>query len=604
MNSEIIERTDLVSCRGIAPFPPTYAAFSKLFAGYLTIATIMLGTVGNIYSIKNIRLSNFEKNRGVGLAISIISLAFWDTVLLWGIFFYYAVNEVLSPGTFEPSTVDIVKHTHFVAQFSNTASIWFVVTITVQRYIASRDPFTNGRPNNLTHHPCRYFSSKDSRKFSNNYYYSFSNIRKLFKLPVIISSIAFLVNVPTMFELETYDCWNTSKHVVQRNIRTTALRSSVNYSLYYRLIFRLIFGTFGPSIFIFCLTALTIRSLKGSNRTRKQLFEMTETMIDQFNSKETMQTVISLVLIIKFLVFRSSQFMLDIWELVTFLQNNGKPGFSMLFNYCKDISNFLVAINSATNCIIFMKASYWIEGKLAKRISVRRKNKPCVFQSLQLQNKAYILRNSWNEIQQKNNMNFGGISLNAMLEADHSLLGKLMRINQESEDLNEDSSETTPLNTILVSVPPSGIGYRNSIHNIGTRRKRYVSSEDSVVSGIDCEKRLNESLIEITTTQIYQNVSSTINNMIDTVINMMAERKNEHEIRMFIRRVGFIHYIRGITFSNMAWKGFKESTLHLVSLCDFTSESERHQTNDAWISFICLIIIEMKMGQWESGITV
>lgn len=169
MTSEIVEKVNLIHCRETTPFPLSYVTFSKIIAGYLTIATIMLGTIGNIYSIKNIRLSNFDKTRGVGLAISIISLAFWDTILLWGIFFYYAINAVLSPGIFEPSTVEIVKHTHFIAQFSNTASIWFVVSITVQRYIASRDPFTNRRTNRLGTHTYRFYSTKDSRKFSNNY---------------------------------------------------------------------------------------------------------------------------------------------------------------------------------------------------------------------------------------------------------------------------------------------------------------------------------------------------------------------------------------------------------------------------------------------------
>uniref|UniRef100_A0A0K0EBV3 G_PROTEIN_RECEP_F1_2 domain-containing protein n=1 Tax=Strongyloides stercoralis TaxID=6248 RepID=A0A0K0EBV3_STRER len=597
MTSEIVEKVNLIHCRETTPFPLSYVTFSKIIAGYLTIATIMLGTIGNIYSIKNIRLSNFDKTRGVGLAISIISLAFWDTILLWGIFFYYAINAVLSPGIFEPSTVEIVKHTHFIAQFSNTASIWFVVSITVQRYIASRDPFTNRRTNRLGTHTYRFYSTKDSRKFSNNYS-SFETVGRLFKIPVIISILAFLVNIPTMFELETYNCLNVSNNSLQKAIKTTTLRSSVYYSLYYRLIFRLIFGTFGPSLFIFCLTALTIKSLKGSNRTRKQLFEMTESMIDQFNSKETMQTVISLVLIIKFLFFRSSQFILDIWELVTFLQYNGQPTFSTLFNYCKDISNFLVAINSATNCIIFMKASYWIEGKLAKRISVRRKNKPCIFQSLQLQNKAFILKNSWKKVQEMNNMNFGYILLKAMIQADHSLIVKLARLN-ECED-----NEFTPLQSVLITIPSSGVGYKSSIHNIGGRRHRYTSTDENNLFGYEYEVKNTISLDELTKSSTYLNIASSISDMLETVINMLVERKNENEIKMFIRRIGFIHYIRGITFSNIAWKAFKESTLKLVNLCTFSSESERHQTVDAWATFTCLIIVEMKMGQWESGISV
>jgi hypothetical protein len=137
---------------------------------------VCLGTFGNLHSVKSVHFANFDKNRGIVLAVSILALAFWDTVLLWCAFFYYGFkNLARSPQSdFVNLTTPYVSkllasflnfnqnhlQMHGFSQIANTASvsllsfndihifsfqIWCVVSITVQRYLATRDPFRTTR---------------------------------------------------------------------------------------------------------------------------------------------------------------------------------------------------------------------------------------------------------------------------------------------------------------------------------------------------------------------------------------------------------------------------------------------------------------------------
>lgn len=51
------------------------------------------------------------QNRGLVLAVSVLALAFWDTVLLWCAFFYYAVKLVTIYDVIDTSAVYNVSET-------------------------------------------------------------------------------------------------------------------------------------------------------------------------------------------------------------------------------------------------------------------------------------------------------------------------------------------------------------------------------------------------------------------------------------------------------------------------------------------------------------
>uniref|UniRef100_A0A914XYK1 Uncharacterized protein n=1 Tax=Panagrolaimus superbus TaxID=310955 RepID=A0A914XYK1_9BILA len=100
---------------------------------------------------------------------------------------------------------------------------------------------------------------------------------------------------------------------------------------------------------------------------------MSESLLDRYNSKETMLSMVSMMLVVKFLLFRSLSFMLDIWE-VTF----GYGDKLREYIYVVDISNFFILLNSATNCLIFLRGSTWLQSKIVQRNTMKRKRQLCI----------------------------------------------------------------------------------------------------------------------------------------------------------------------------------------------------------------------------------
>ena len=102
----------------------SYPFFNQVVCGFLTTVCVLLGTVGNIHSIKAVHLANFDKNRGVVLAVSLLALAIWDTFLLWGAFFYYGLKSLTQNHKSDVLNL-ITPFFHAFIQIANTASVSF-----------------------------------------------------------------------------------------------------------------------------------------------------------------------------------------------------------------------------------------------------------------------------------------------------------------------------------------------------------------------------------------------------------------------------------------------------------------------------------------------
>ncbi|VDK64150.1 unnamed protein product [Anisakis simplex] len=150
-------------------------------------------------------MTNFDKHRGVVLAVSILALAFWDTVLLWCAFFYYGLSA-LTRAHNSDTTKLLIPWFHGFSQIANTASIWCVVAITVQRFMASRDPFRCSRQ--VSHKTSRALLSSfrgDRRSSSLSMIYC-SIYRRHFRMPILLSLAAILLNLPAFFEIQSHVC--------------------------------------------------------------------------------------------------------------------------------------------------------------------------------------------------------------------------------------------------------------------------------------------------------------------------------------------------------------------------------------------------------------
>ncbi|WKY13282.1 hypothetical protein Q1695_004247 [Nippostrongylus brasiliensis] len=520
--------------------PETYRMFSIIVNGYLTTALVILGTIGNVQGVRRVQVTNLDKKRGVVLAVSLIALAIWDTALLWFAFLYYAIRKL--PIAINSDFLNmLMPWFHPFSQIANTAATWCVVAITWQRFMATRDPFRAPRSAALMQ------SFRSERRISFMYC---STYRRLLRMPIALSVGAILLNIPAFFELSNYICFNTEENRVAISVRPTALRLQSAYALY-RLISRMIVVSIGPNLMILILTLLTVFMLRGSNRSRRQLFQMSENFLDRNASREILQTLISIMLVSKFLCFRSLTFVLDLVEVTI-----GDYNF-----YLVDISNCLVILNSATNSLVFLKASSWLNSRLVERKTMRRKKTVCDAGQL-LGDRLSILSSSWQQALALNDNNPGMRILYSILRRQPNLFA--------------------------VFRAPGLVLYAND--------KIEAEMLSLFTNG-------NTKSVDLVGNSKYMEVAQRITTFISELLQMMKDGKPEEYIVMRIRRVGAIHFQHGIPFPSAVWREFKSSTISIVSECEFKSHDERDGALDAWNIFVSFIIREMKMGTWAMGDT-
>ncbi|PIO73833.1 hypothetical protein TELCIR_04187 [Teladorsagia circumcincta] len=511
------------------------------------------------------------ENRGVVLAVSLIALAIWDTVLLWCAFFYYAIRKL--PIAINSDWLNILMPWfHPFSQIANTAATWCVVAITWQRFMATRDPFRTPRSAALVQ------SFRSERRISFMYC---STYRRLLRMPIALSIGAVLLNIPAFFELYNYMCYKLEENRIAISVRPTALRLQNAYALY-RLISRMIAVSIGPNLGILILTLLTVFMLRGSNRTRRQMFQMSDHFLDRNASREILQTLISIILVSKFLCFRSLTFVLDLVEVTVGDYNY----------YLVDVSNFLVILNSATNSLVFLKASSWLNNRLVERKTMRRKKTVCDAGQL-LGDRLSILSSTWQQALALNDNNPGMRILYSILRRQPTLFAVFRAPNLML--ITNDKIEPEI---------PSLFANGNARNFDLLSNTKYVFYADSnlgsilsVMSGKLSQKELSPH------TKRYVEVAQRITTFMGELIKMMKDGKPEEYIVMRIRRVGAIHFQHGIPFPSAVWREYKSSTIAIISECEFKSNDEREAALDAWNYFVSFIIREMKMGTWAMGET-
>ncbi|KAI1723717.1 putative G-protein coupled receptor frpr-1 [Ditylenchus destructor] len=644
--------------------------FSRIVNGYLTAFCVAAGSIGNVMSVKQVRFTNFDRNRGVALAVAIIVLAFWDTILLICALAYYGAKNLLPspPGDIATRVTPLF---HAFSQIANTASIWSVVTITVQRYMATRDPFRTTRwllyvasteineQNRVMFCSFRGLGGSGDRKNVQNLWHYLKKYRSHLRVPIFLSTVAIMVNIPAFFEIHAIPCYLLTENRMGYGLQISDLRLNSYYKLWYKVVFRMLVTSCGPNIFILSLTVLTVLLLRGSNRSRKQLFHMNDSAMDRYSSRATMLTMISVMLVIKFLLFRSLSFVLDIWEVTFGLRHRVHQ-----YIYLVDISNFLVLLNSATNCLIIYRGSRWLHEKLAERNTVKRERQ-LGLNNINSKRRTALISTSWQQALRLTHAQFGSRVLYAMLlknpqmfapfrtngppsksptAGSISTLGNgglmwhdvLIQNNGRCPAVSAKLSPTlienknAPIITVDTPLLPiervteaddivqanendEGIGLEPTSEGNAEGGKPNVTDAKeastqatlqleaatqatlSIIGPVNVKKRSMDLLMNAK----FHIIADQITNFIGEIIEMMRQGKSEQAITSRIQRVGKIHYDHGITFPSSAWKEFKSSSLGIIASCEYDTEIERSETLDAWSSFLSVIIRDMKMGMWS-----
>ncbi|KAI6237860.1 G-PROTEIN-RECEP-F1-2 domain-containing protein [Aphelenchoides besseyi] len=637
------------------PLSESYVHFSQLVNGFLTTLCVILGTFGNLHSVKSVHFANFDKNRGIVLAVSILSLAFWDTVLLWCAFFYYGLkNLARSPHS---DFVNITTpYVHGMSQIANTASIWCVVSITVQRYLATRDPFRTtrwllhitsaeikeyaGRRPSRRHHRVLLNSFRSERRKTSLSLLYCTMYRRHFKMPILISVVAVLINIPAFFEIRTVQCIRVIENRIGYMLRISPLRLDPSYRLWYKVVFRMIVTTAGPNICILLLTIRTIMLLRGSNRSRKNLFQMSESLIERYSSKATMLTMISIMLVVKFLTFRSLSFMLDIWE-----QAVGFGNQIFVIIYLVDTSNFLILLNSATNCFIIFRFSKWLQKKIVQRNTMKREKQIPVdancFNSVERINLIY---QSWQQLLYVTEKQVGARVFYAMIVANPQVFAlfreiskcsqngtpvmlnhcqfsfrphrdrKVVRISSARfESISTSAEVDTPPPVHQRSVPPMELP-----EMVETREDEKPPPTTTPLDNVDSPpadpippppnstslpppETMRRMSVEFASNRMFRQISEQITQFLGELIAEMHGGQTEAQILAKIRRLGDFHYEKGICIPPTAWRDFKIAIMTMLTQCEYTSPHERTMIMDAWNSFLAIFIREMKLSMLGSG---
>ncbi|CAI4233085.1 unnamed protein product [Auanema sp. JU1783] len=304
---------------------------SHLLNGYLTAFFVFTGIVLNIFSIYI--FLRCERGGTPAIQYYLVTLTMWQTALLANAFLLYSLPHLLfghlvSTGTY----VHIYPYVYTFANTTHTGSVWIVLTLTIDRYLALCQP--------LKH---RAIGKKSRVK----------------RLMVIVSLLAVLFSLPRFFEVEVITFTN-QQNEINIGIDRTSLFDNKIYWTVYHIILAMLFVTLCPCLLLFALTLRISLALRTAIAKRKSLcapnaevdVRSKKCHSARVNSKKEHKSNIMLVLVIaKFLVSDILPTVIDVLEHLVGQQAFMRSPLASLF---VDVSNFLIVLNCSSNFWVFI----------------------------------------------------------------------------------------------------------------------------------------------------------------------------------------------------------------------------------------------------------
>uniref|UniRef100_A0A8R1HU03 G_PROTEIN_RECEP_F1_2 domain-containing protein n=1 Tax=Caenorhabditis japonica TaxID=281687 RepID=A0A8R1HU03_CAEJA len=305
---------------------------SHLLNGYLTAFFVFTGIALNLLSVSIF----LRKERAGTPAIQyyLVTLTLWQTALLANAFLLYSFpnlwwGHLVSQGTY----VYLYPYVYTFANTTHTGSVWIVLTLTIDRYLALCQP--------LKH---RAIGKK----------------RRVRRLMIAVSFMAVMFSIPRFFEVHVILLCDTHPHYCVATIDRTELFDNRLYWTIYHVILAMIFVTLLPCLILFALTLRISIALRSAIAKRKSLcapnseFDARCKSIksSRYNSsrKDHKSNIMLVLVIAKFLVSDILPTVIDVLEHVV-----GQSAFmrSPLASLFVDISNFLIVLNCSSNFWVF-----------------------------------------------------------------------------------------------------------------------------------------------------------------------------------------------------------------------------------------------------------
>uniref|UniRef100_A0A1I7SMA1 G_PROTEIN_RECEP_F1_2 domain-containing protein n=2 Tax=Bursaphelenchus xylophilus TaxID=6326 RepID=A0A1I7SMA1_BURXY len=309
------------------------AMLSYLLNGHLTLFCVLSGVLLNLVCMYV--FIRFRHGSTPVIQCYLITLTAWQTALLCNAFLLYCFptlwyGHVVSRGEY----VRVYPYVYALANTTHTGSVWIVLTLTVDRFLALCKPLT---------HPT---IGKRSR---------------VKKLMVFVSILAMLFSVPRIFEVTTVmSCLQKEDNCAPQVVRTDLPKDRLYWTIYH-IILGTAFVTLGPCLLLFGLTLRISIALRRATRRRKSLCQVMNegTCRQEFSNKDHRANVMLVLVIAKFLV---SDILPTVVDVLEHLVGNHAFMSSSTATVFVDFSNFLLVLNCSTNFWVFF---FW--GKRFRR---------------------------------------------------------------------------------------------------------------------------------------------------------------------------------------------------------------------------------------------
>lgn len=299
---------------------------SHLLNGYFTAFFVVTGCILNLFSV--FIFLRCERSGTPAIQYYLVTLTLWQTALLCNAFLLYSLpNLIFGHLVSQGNYVYLYPYVYTFANTTHTGSVWIVLTLTIDRYLALCQP--------LKH---RAIGKK----------------RRVRRLMIVVSILAVIFSVPRFFEVHVTP-WCENGECIATIDRTQLFENKIYWSVYH-VILAMIFVTLCPCLLLFGLTFRISIALRSAIAKRKTLCAP-NAEIDlrnkkyQSSRKEHKSNIMLVLVIAKFLVSDILPTVIDVLEHLV-----GQSAFmrSPMASLFVDMSNFLIVLNCSSNFWVFI----------------------------------------------------------------------------------------------------------------------------------------------------------------------------------------------------------------------------------------------------------
>ena len=331
MNNTSLLESGASSNNGIAiatqdPISPTFVTFKIVLDIYILLFLCIFGISGNIVSILVLGKDNVVR-RTTGFLLQVLAVT--DIVYLVLCVFIQTLKTIerftdLSP-TLESYFPYIDPFIWPMASIAQTCTVWLVVVVTADRYVAICRPL---------HAP------------------QYSTMSRMRKAVVLVCVLSILYNLPRFWERTVDHKFNATTNTSIPVSTKTELRNSKEYVIIYKTTCYFVVRFFVPLSSLAFFNARLIQAIKASYKQRNEM-PAGDTRNHHRNREVTRYSLTLVVVVVVFIICATPDYFLRIWQGLSTLapKHIHFPRDELL--YVNGISNLFLAINSCSNFVIY-----------------------------------------------------------------------------------------------------------------------------------------------------------------------------------------------------------------------------------------------------------